>query len=131
MGIQYDKDAGIFQIDTRSTTYLIGIADGKYVGHVYYGKKVGDCRGAQRLMRTGEHPFVPSENLREKCRFMDNFPWEYAGWGTGDYRESSIQVRTMEGYSACELYYDSYEILREKTGLKGLPTTFAKEEGTA
>ncbi|HIS46872.1 MAG TPA: alpha-galactosidase [Candidatus Scybalocola faecigallinarum] len=131
MGIQYDKDAGIFQIDTRSTTYLIGIADGKYVGHIYYGKKIGDCRGAQRLMRTGEHPFVPSENLREKCRFMDNFPWEYAGWGTGDYRESSIQVRTMEGYSACELYYDSYEILREKTGLKGLPATFAKEEGTA
>ena len=77
--------------------YVIGIADGKYVGHVYFGKRMGDNR-CGCLMRTEEAPFVPSKNLREKCSFADAFPTEYSTWGMGDYRDSSLNVRNEEGF---------------------------------
>ena len=38
--ITYNKETKIFKLDTKTTSYVIGIADGKYLGHVYYGKKL-------------------------------------------------------------------------------------------
>ena len=70
-----------------------------FVGHVYYGKKLRDANIAY-LLRTGEGPFVPSENNRERVSFYDTFPMEYAGNGLGDYRRSSISVRTEGGHTA-------------------------------
>ena len=86
MNITFDEKHQLFSIDTESTSYVIGIGDGRYLGHVYYGKKLEDTKGLYSLLRTEEPPFVPSKNLREKCAFMDTFPSEYSTWGVGDYR---------------------------------------------
>lgn len=128
MSIRFDKESNIFQLDTKTTSYLIGIADENYIGHVYYGKKLENCQGAYDLLRTKEMPFVPSVNLREKCSFADTFPYEYSTWGVGDYRESCLVVRTERGHRACELTYEGYRIFDGKPALDGLPATFAKED---
>lgn len=125
MGIFYYEKEKIFQITTPNTEYCIGIADDRYVGHIYYGKKLNDPRCAY-LMRTGEAPFVPSKNLKEKCSFADFFPFEYPVWGTGDYRESCLIVRNSEGFRGCELLYDHYQIYDGKPKLPGLPATFCR-----
>ena len=101
MNIRFDEQKQLFQINTEHTSYVIGIADGKYVGHVYYGRKIEDLTGIYPLLRTGEAPFVPSVNLREKCSFADTFPAEYSTSGVGDYRESCLDVRTTGGHRAC------------------------------
>lgn len=125
MGIYFNEQEQIFQIDTKTTTYLAGIADNKYIGHAYYGSRLKNCTGARGLLRTEEAPFVPSLNLREKCSFMDAYPWEYSAWGVGDYRESCLMVRTADGGRACEPVYESHRIFDGKPALKGLPATFA------
>ncbi len=127
MGIQFIEDQKLFRLSAGDVEYVIGIADDKYVGHVYFGKRLDDDRCGY-LMRTGESPFVPSENLREKCSFADTFPTEYAAWGVGDYRQSSLRVRTEAGYRGCELHYAGYRILDGKPGLPGLPATFCRGE---
>lgn len=127
MSISYDEASKIFQLNTKTTSYLIGIADGKYVGHIYYGKKLESCEGAYSFLRTAEAPFVPSENMREKCSFMDTFPTEYSVWGTGDYRESCLNVRTEDGHRGCELHYVNHKIYEGKQKLQGLPSSFAKD----
>ncbi len=127
MSIQYYEKENIFQLNTQTTTYLLGIVDGTYVGHIYYGRKLRNCQGAYAYLRTKDAPFVPSVNLREKCSFMDAFPWEYSVYGVGDYRESCLIVRTESGYRGCELSYVSHRILEEKPVLAGLPSTFGKE----
>lgn len=38
MSIQYSAEKKMFKLDTDATTYLIGLTDEGYVGHVYYGK---------------------------------------------------------------------------------------------
>lgn len=125
MGILYDEKQKLFCLHTKTTSYVIGIADG-YVGHAYYGKKLEGLEGVFSLLRTGEAPFVPSKNRREKGSFADTFPTEYSTWGVGDYRESSLNVRTVSGHRACELNYVNHEIFDGKKPLEGMPSTFAQ-----
>lgn len=129
MGIQFFDKEQIFKLDTCSSSYLIGIADekDKYLGHVYYGKKI-DNHDIGYLMRADEYPFVPSKNARERCSFLDFFPKEYPSHGIGDFREDAISVRTLGGYTAVDLRYLDYRIIPGKPGLKGLPATFGGED---
>lgn len=127
MRIEYLEEEGLFRLTTGDTEYVIGIADEKYVGHVYFGRRTGDSR-CGCLMRTAEAPFVPSRNLREKCSFADAFPAEYATWGLGDYRDSCLNVRNEAGFRGCELHYQGYRILQGKPELPGMPATFCRDE---
>ena len=124
MAITYNEENGIFKLDTKNASYCLGIVDEeRFVGHVYYGKKLRDDDLAY-LMRTEEPPFVPSKNNRDRTSFFDAFPTEYPGNGIGDYRDSAIAVRTKNGYSAVGIHYVSHKIYPGKPQLKGLPATF-------
>ena len=127
MSIVFDENLDLFCLETANTSYIIGLADHRtFVGHVYYGKRVRG-QDLRYLLRTGEAPFVPSENERERCSFYDTFPSEYSGNGVGDYRESSIAVRTQAGQHAVMPTYVSYEITDQKPELPGLPSAFDRE----
>ncbi len=126
--IKYCEDDKVFKIDTLSTTYMIAVAEEKYVGHLYYGKKINDTSITDAL-RTNMAPFAFIGNDREKISFMDSFPMEYPSHGVGDFRGDAICVRTVSGYRTSEFLYDGYEIVNEKPVLKGLPSTFASENG--
>lgn len=123
MAIIYDEEKQVFGLQTPHATYMMGLADGKYLGHIHFGKKIESLDGAY-LMRTEEPPYVPSKNKREKCSFMDSFPMEYSFGGVGDYRESCVEVRNAKGYRGCEFVYKSHEIKAGKPKLSGLPATF-------
>ena len=127
MGIQYDGRRKMFKLDTIHTTYMIGLSEEGYVGHVYYGKRLQQF-GGRYLLRMEEAPFTPSVNRREKNSFHDFFPAEYPTGGIGDYRESCLDVRNSAGSIGCELFYESHSIEGGKPALPGLPASFGKEE---
>lgn len=129
MGISFLERERLFKLDTPHTTYLIGIVDKEgFLGHAYYGKRIEDAGGAAALMRLNEAPFTPQSNARDRLSFLDSFPTEYSGHGLGDYRESSIRVKTAGGHNAVLLTYVSHEIVKGKRKLEGLPATFGSEE---
>lgn len=119
----YQKENQIFKLDTKTTSYVMGIADGRYLGHVYYGKKL-ESTDLFYLLRTEEHPFVPSRLEREKLGFLDSFPMEYPFGGTGDFRESCMDIRNEYGQQGLELVYAGHRIYAGKEGLEGLPATW-------
>ena len=128
MKIKFDEQNRVFQLDTENTSYLIGIADQEgFIGHIYYGKKISDSNVAY-LMRTEENPLVPSKNNRDRSSFFDTFPMEFPGCNTGDYRESAVEVKDVNGHNAVELVYRGHRILNGKPGLPGLPATFGTED---
>lgn len=128
MSIRYDEANRIFELDTRNTSYRIGIADNEgFVGHIYYGQKIRSQK-CDQFLRTQEAPFVPSENNRERCSFMDTFPTEYSGNGIGDYRESCIAVKTVNGSRTVDLKYVAHDIVNGKPEIDGLPSSFAGKE---
>lgn len=128
MKITYHEQSRIFKLDTPHTSYCIGIVDEEnFLGHVYYGRKLSEDNLAY-LMRTGEMPFVPSKNNRERTGFMDTFPMEYTGNNLGDYREGTLAVRTMGGHAGVSLTYASHRIYDGKELLEGLPATFGDKD---
>lgn len=128
MGITYYEEERIFKLDTCNTSYLIGIVDTEnFIGHIYYGKRLR-THEIGYLLRTEEQPKVPSINNRERLSFYDCFPMEYPTQGIGDYRLSCLQIRSDQGHRGVGLHYVSYEIMKGKPRLKGLPATFGKSE---
>lgn len=131
MGIRFDEENKIFQINTPNTTYLMGVAQGKYLGHLYYGKRMESCDGAY-LMRMSAGEAAKHSYRRDKVALMDSFFFEYPTWGVGDYRDPCLRVRDEGGHRVCELHYDGYEIVEGKPKLAGMPATFpgkAPEQG--
>lgn len=132
MAIRYIEQDRTFWLDTEHTSYIMAVVDEEnFVGHVYYGQKLQYTEGTPApvyLMRTGEAPFVPSKNNRERVSFLDSFPMEYPGNGLGDYRESAVSIRTVGGHVGVQLNYVSHEIVKGKPALPGLPSTFPGEE---
>lgn len=127
MAIYYEEKNKIFRLDTKKSTYLIGLTSEGYVGHIYYGDRlfhdVDSC-----LLRMEEAPFTPSVNKREKSAFLDAFPMEYPTGGIGDYRESCLNIRNEQGCMGSEFHYVSHEIYKGKRALEGLPASFGNED---
>ena len=128
MNITYNEKNRLFKLDTPNTSYCIGVVDEEnFLGHIYYGRRLLDDQ-LTYLLRTQEAPFVPSENNRDRCSFLDSFPMEYTGNGLGDYREGTLAVRTTGGHTGVSLSYVSHRIYDGKEALPGLPATFGDRE---
>lgn len=127
MNIRYFDADKVIKIDTDNTSYIMSVLpDDEFVGHVYYGPQIPDD-DVRYLLRTNEVP-EPSVRKREKCSFMDFFPMEMPGNGTGDFREGCIEVLDGNGHSAVELKYKSHSIYKGKPQLEGLPATFSDDD---
>lgn len=120
MGIIYNEKDRIFKLDTKNTSYILGVADDYgHVVHIYYGKKLrGDSSPAA----------MPQIDPKNKHWFFDGAWMEYPTPGVGDYREHCIELKTEEGYSTLECGYVSHKIYGGKPKLEGLPATFADED---
>ena len=127
MAIRYDEKQRVFKLDTEHTTYMIGVTNEGYVGHIYYGDRTEHADGYY-LMRTEEGPFTPETNNRDKCSFLDVFPMEYPTGGIGDFRESCLNIRGEHGCMGSEIFYESHKIYDGKSGLEGLPASFGNEK---
>lgn len=128
MSINFFENELVFKLDSKNSTYVIGIVDTDgFLSHIYYGKKIQDV-DLSYLLRTEDYPFVPSKNKREKSSFLDRLPMEYSTHGIGDYRESCLKVDSEDGTSACELHYVKHDIYKGKKKLDGLPASFGSEE---
>lgn len=124
MNIQYNDAKRIFKLDTEHTSYVIAVVDEEgFPGHVYYGSYIPDIDVSYRL-RTGEAPYVPGENARERSSFLDSFPSEYPGNNVGDYRESAVEIVDGNGNRGVHFLYEGHKIYNGKPGLPGLPVTF-------
>ena len=126
MGIKFFEDDKIFKLDAKNTSYIISIVDEeKFIGHVYYGKKIID-ENVNYLLRLEEPPYVPSKNNRDRVSFYDSFPMEYSTHGIGDFRETALAIKDFNGNTTCKLRYCSHKIYEGKKELKDLPATFGK-----
>lgn len=127
MSIVYNDSKRVFKLDTRNTSYIMGLQDDfGYLLHYYYGKRlIRD--DVSFLARVNEPPFSPQTNNRDKLSFLDCAPFEYPTGGIGDFREHCLEIKTSQGYNAVELGYKSHSIRKGKPSLEGLPATFASD----
>lgn len=128
MGIIFNQEKKIFQLDTPESTYLIGIMDQEnWVVHLYFGSKINDF-DVSYITRAYGTVRMPSEQNGERLRFYDNFPMEYPTGGMGDFRDGCFNAQKRQGYEYMKLSYVSHEIFPGKKKLCQLPATFADDK---
>jgi len=126
MSITVTND-NVFHLQTKNTSYIMTVVDGRYLAHVYWGK----------IMPT------PDMDNAQINRWIVFSPWngdgysldfvrqEYpVGCGT-DYRNPAISVLFADGSRTTELHYDSYRVLPGKPKLPGLPATYVESDDEA
>ena len=121
--ISFNSKNKTFRLNTPNSSYCIFINERGYIGHAYYGSKIGDD-DVSYLTRNKEYGFSDNEIFREKGSFLDFFPQEMPTDGLGDYRESVLAVSDSEGHNAIELKYKSHKITAGAQPLPGLPAVF-------
>ena len=125
--ISFNQKNNTFRLDTPNSTYCIFINERGYIGHSYYGSKIGED-DVSYLTRNKEYGFSDNKIFREKGSFLDFFPQELPTDGLGDYRESALAVCDADGHNAIELKYKCHKISDGAQSLPGLPAVFGNEK---
>jgi len=124
MAIHADSGELVFHLQTNYTSYIMKVLDGKYLTHVYWGKKMDtpDMENAQLNRGICFSPI--NDNWRYALDFVTQ---EYpTGCGT-DYRVPAISAVYDDGSRTVELEYESYNIIQGKPKLQGLPATYTED----
>lgn len=128
MSISYNETEKVFHLQTKNTSYIMNIWRGKYLAHVYWGRRIKtpDMENALISRFIGFSPATDNEDYT-----LDFICQEYpTGCGT-DYRMPAISALYDDGSRTVELQYDSHNISKGKPRLEGLPATYVESDTEA
>lgn len=130
MAILVNKETGMFYLHTPNSSYVMQLIDGKYLAQVYWGRKVAG--GLEHyIVYPGRPSFSPTVDPEQPELLLETLPQVYPAYGTGDYRQPAVEIETDQGYSALELHVNSFEVIKGKPKLEGLPATYVEHEDEA
>ncbi|MGI5959164.1 MAG: alpha-galactosidase [Massiliimalia sp.] len=127
--IQIDEKRNLFTLQTKHSTYQMKVDQYGFLLHTYYGSTVEDIDLSYTIC-PADRGFSgnPYEAENNRSYSLDTFPQEYSTFGRGDYRSSALYVVNSDGSYDCDLRYCSYEIIKGKPALPGLPATYGTED---
>lgn len=126
MAIFFDKQQQSFFLQTPSSTYIIEIVKGRYLSHLYWGKKIERPMVKWMELNQGRASFHPNPD-RDMDFSLDTMPAEYPDYGHTDLRTPAYQVQLENGSRITEMIYTGYEISAGKPKLPGLPATYTEQ----
>lgn len=113
-----------FTLQTKNTEYIIEILYEKYLVHLYYGgKNAGEAVYKSRFKSFSPYP--------TDCNLVyspDNCMAEFSGFGSGDFRATTLKLKNKNGDSVCSFEYRSHRIFAGRLALPGLPCAEADDE---
>ncbi len=126
MSIRFNEERNLLLLETKNTLYAMRIDFGKYLTHLYYGKKDFDPEAERK---PGFMSFS-TYYLEEGGRYSVNSSMsEFPQFGSGDYRSDAIRVANANGDSVTFFEYRSHRIFEGRAEIKGLP--FADASGAS
>lgn len=132
MSIIFNENTKNFQLDSKSASYVIGIFEGGYLLHLYYGAKIPAGEDfSNEYFRGYQASFIPyNKEVRDAGYpgfYPGNAPMEYPTNGVCDYRTSALSILNKDGNTVTDIRYESHKIYRGKPRLSGLPSLYADE----
>ena len=130
--ISYNEQTKVFQLDSKSASYVIGIFEGGYILHYYYGAKIPTGEDfANMYYRGPQASFIPyNVEIRKAgypCFYPGNAPMEYPTNGAGDFRNSALSILNADGNTVTDIRYESHKIYAGKPRIDGRPSLYADE----
>ena len=121
----------LITLQTKHTTYQMGITEHGFLLHLYYGPKAeGDM---SYLLTAYDRGFsgTPYDAGDDRTFSMDTFPLEYPCYGNGDYRSPAFNVKNEQGVYGADLRYKIHSVTKGKYSIPGLPAVYADESSGA
>ena len=126
MAISIDKKNGRFTLRTKNTMYVLGLSQGKYPVHLYYGKRV---RAPKLSDHTKKWSFAPYYEEYGLDFVPDVTSMEFPIHGNGDMRATALKLRQLEsGITASCFTYRSARKLKGRRDVVGMPAGRADEK---
>lgn len=130
MGIAFLPEQQAFHLQSRDTSYVIGIVKSRYLASRYWGARLRGWHDSAELGLI-DRPFTPNLGPGDSTLSLDTLPQEYPAFGNTDFRSPAYQVLQEDGSTVTSLEYRSYRILAGKSSLPGLPATYVESEAEA
>ena len=113
-------------LNTKNTTYQIGINEYGFLLHLYYGPIV-DAEMSNLLtygFRCGHG--TPYEYKKDPSFSCDFSPQEFSSMGSGDYRNHAFRMRRENGSAGCDLRYKEHRFYDGKYSIPKLPASYGE-----
>lgn len=123
--IGFNGEEQVFKIETKNTVYAMKVVHGKFLAHLYYGKKSGEYDKEYR-----EYPvdFAPYP-MDTGCVFsLDTISTELSFFDTGDTKNVGIKIKNGNGDSATLFYYEKYRIFKGRVDFSDMPYSRGGDE---
>lgn len=117
----------LITLQTKNTTYQMGINRLGHLLHLYYGAKTNN--DMSYLLQEYDRGFAgnPYDAGGDRTLSLDVLPQEFPCYGTGDFRSAAFNVRDQEGVFGVDLRYRSHLIRKGKYAIPGLPAVYDRE----
>jgi alpha-galactosidase len=131
LNIIYEETTKTFHLKTENTSYIMQVYKDGYLAHLYWGRKIRKTVSDELLLIKARSSFCPNPNNEDDGLSLDTLPQEYPAYGNTDYRVPAYAVQLENGTTVTDLRFESYNIIKGKPALKGLPSTYVEDEAEA
>ncbi|ADM68551.1 Bifunctional alpha-galactosidase/sucrose kinase AgaSK [Paenibacillus polymyxa E681] len=128
MAIYIDKEKLLFHLQGSNTSYVMQVIRGGYLSHLYWGKKIRNYRGSNKIIFM-DRGFSPNPDGEDRAFSLDTIPQEYPSFGNSDFRIPAYQLQLENGSTVTDFRYKEHRVFQGKPKLKGLPSTYVEDDG--
>lgn len=122
--IIFDEQRKIFKIHTQNTTYAMQILHGKYVAHLYYGKRMDDIPDFKKTTAS----FTPYYKEENECFSFGWTATELSFFGSNDAKDTALKIQNGNGDSSTLFHYKAYRIFKGRIEFDDMPYSRGGEE---
>ena len=114
----------VFHLETRKTSYVLRVNEIDHVINEYYGARLQNLDDINAIEEKWPYAYGSSviyDENKHRALSLDLLSLEVSAIGKGDYREPSVQIRSVDGY-VFDFTYKRHEIRESVKPLEGLPS---------
>lgn len=133
MSIIYDEKENLFFLNTKNSTYVMGVLCKKYLLHLHYGKRIRSYKDFANNLPVLNDTTWCGMDVKDSTQWFSTeiLPMEYPTYGSADLRTPAFHAEYENGSALTCLEYDGYVIYGGKKPLLGLPSTYVESESEA
>ncbi len=136
MPITYYEKEQLFHLQTKNSSYIIGLFNGRNPMHLYYGKRMENIASISHFLslehnRCSNYAIHPAELENKVWLSAEIVPMEYPFYGNPDLKTPAFSAEYKDGSRITEAVYHSHKIIDGKPKLPGLPATYTEADSEA
>ena len=124
--IDFNAGSKIFRLETKKTSYVLGVFKSGLLMHLYWGKKISQTNDWEQYFSVMTKTLSPQEF--DNLGYSTNVArMEFPTHGSADLRTPAFECTFSDGTAIPQLRYLEHKIISGKPALKGLPSAYCED----